>query len=160
MRNYDFRKFTTQDVGLLRRWLGMAHVRAWWPNAETYLAQASADLINPAVDMRIVLLGGIPFAFARDFDIRAAKQAEFSDLPAGSRGLATFVGNPDFLGPGHAVGYIESRVRDLRQRFSLVAVGPNSTDTRSIAIFRQAGFHPRRLAGTNDGKLVQVMTRL
>ena len=77
---------------------------------------------------------------------------------AGARVIATFVGDHDFMGQGHATGYVEARVRDLRKRFPLVATGVDTTDTRSIGIFTQAGFMRRRLATTRDGRLVQVMT--
>lgn len=160
MRNYDFRKVTMADIPMLRRWLQVAHVRAWFPDAEKHIAQITQDMDKINIDMRIVEVGRIAFAYVSDFDVHAAGKIEFGDLPQGTRGLATFVGNPDFMGPGHAAGYIAARVRELRRRHALVAVGPNTTDTRAIGIFRQAGFHPRRLASTNDGKLVQVMTHL
>ncbi|PRY79573.1 aminoglycoside 6'-N-acetyltransferase [Yoonia maritima] len=160
MRNYDFRRLTRDDLPLLRRWFTVAHVKAWWPDAERQIAQIIQDLDNPNVDMRIVGVARMPFAFIRDFDTQVSKKSEYADLPKGSRGMSTFVGNPDFLGPGHSTGYIEARVRDMRRNNALVAVGPNSTDTRTISIYKQAGFQPRRLASTNDGKLVQVMTHL
>ncbi|KJZ19596.1 GNAT family N-acetyltransferase [Loktanella sp. S4079] len=160
MRNYDFRRFTDNDIPLLRQWLHVAHVRAWWPDPDRQIAQFTKHMSDRNFDIRMVNLANRPFAFIFDFDTRASGKAEFSDLPARSRGMGTFVGNPDFLGPGHATGYIEARVHDLRRNHGLVAVGPNTTDTRTISIYRQAGFQPRRLAGTNDGKLVQVMTHL
>ena len=51
-------------------------------------------------------------------------------------------------------------LRQLRLQYPLVAVGPNTTDTRAIATYAKAGFRKRRLAPTKDGKLVQVMTHL
>lgn len=160
MRNYDFRRLTRDDLPLLRRWLNVAHVKAWWPDPEMQIAQITQHMDDQNYDLRLVQLAQMPFAFCSDFDTRASGKAEFSDLPMGSRGMSTFVGNPDFMGPGHSTGYIEARVRELRRSHALVAVGPNTTDTRTISIYRQAGFHARRLAGTNEGKLVQVMTHL
>lgn len=160
MRNYDFRRFTLNDIALLRRWLNVAHVKAWWPDLEKQIAQIVEDLDTPHTDMRVVELSHIPFAFISDFDAAASKKPEFADLPKGTRGLATFVGHSDFFGSGHSSEYIQARVRSLRQNSALVAVAPNTTDTRTIAIYRDAGFHPRRMATTADGKLVQVMTHL
>ncbi|SFR33626.1 aminoglycoside 6'-N-acetyltransferase [Yoonia tamlensis] len=160
MRNYDFRLLTQDDLTLLRRWYSAAHVKVWWPDTDAQIARITADMENPQVAMHIVELSHLPFAFISDFDARTSAKPEFADLPVGTRVVETFVGNPDFLGPGHAAGYIEAWVRALRRSYSLVAVGPITTDTRAISIYRQAGFHNRRLAPTRDGKLVQVMTRL
>ena len=160
MRNYDFRLLTNDDLVLLRRWFNAAHVKAWWPDVDAQIMRITDDMENPNIDMHIVELGHLPFAFVSDMDASKSGVPEFTDMPVGTRAMSTFVGNADFLGPGHATGYIEAWVRKLRRKYTLVAVGPNTTDTRAIAIFRQAGFHNRRLAPTRDGKLVQVMTHL
>ena len=160
MRNYDFRQLTKDDLSLLRRWFNAAHVKVWWPDVEAQIARITDAMTNPNIQMHIVALSHLPFAFVSDFDADKSGKPEFTDLPVGTRAMETFVGNADFMGPGHATGYIESWVRTLRRKHTLVAVGPNTTDTRAIAIYRQAGFHHRRLAPTRDGKLVQVMTHL
>ncbi|MCG3267807.1 GNAT family N-acetyltransferase [Yoonia sp. I 8.24] len=160
MRNYDFRLLTKDDLSLLRRWFNTAHVKAWWPDADRQIARITDNMKNPNISMHIVGLSHIPFAFVSDFETGTSGRPEFTDMPVGTRAMETFVGNADFLGPGHATGYIEAWVRALRRKHTLVAVGPNTTDTRAIAIYRQAGFHNRRLAPTRDGKLVQVMTHL
>jgi aminoglycoside 6'-N-acetyltransferase len=160
MRNYDFRPVTTDDLDLLRRWFNAAHVKAWWPDVDRQIARITDNLEKSQSSMHIVELGNLPFALVSDFDANTSARPEFTDFPVGTRAMETFVGNADFLGPGHATGYIEAWVRTLRRRYTLVAVAPNTTDTRAISIYRQAGFHHRRLAPTRDGKLVQVMTHL
>lgn len=160
MRNYTFRRLTQADLPLVSRWLKTAHVRVWWPDAERQVALMEQDMENPAIDMQIVSLIQHPFAYVHDHDARAFDLPQYADLPQGTRVMATFVGDPDFLGQGHSVGFIDARVRDLRRHYPMVAVGPNTTDTRSISIFSQAGFTKRRLATTRDGRLVQVMTHL
>ena len=160
MRNYTFRRLTRADLPLMSRWLRTAHVRVWWPNAERQLALMEQDLENRAIDMMVVGLIDHPFAYIHDHDARTFDLPQFADLPQGARAMATFVGDTDFLGQGHSAGYIEARIRDLRRHYPMVAVGPNTTDTRSISIFSQAGFMKRRLAPTRDGRLVQVMTHL
>ncbi len=158
MRNYTFRRLTEADLPLMRRWLATAHVKTWWPNADTQLALMQQDMDNPDIDMWVVSLIDHAFAYLHDHDVQTFGMPQYADLPRGVRVLSTFVGDRDFLGQGHSVGYIEARVRDLRMKYPQVAVGPNSTDTRGISIFRQAGFMNRRLAATRDGRLVQVMT--
>ena len=158
MRNYTFRPLTEGDLPLMGRWLNTAHVKAWWPGAETQIARMQDYLKMQEMTMIVVGLINRPFAYLQEHDARSFAMPQFADLPRGARVMSTFVGDTDFMGQGHSVGYIEARVRDLRLRYPQVAVGPNSTDTRAISIFRQAGFMNRRLAPTRDGRLVQVMT--
>ncbi|MEM8537384.1 MAG: GNAT family N-acetyltransferase [Pseudomonadota bacterium] len=160
MRNYSFRKLTPNDLPLMRSWLGEAHVKVWWPDAEKQIALMERDMDSNKINMWIVGLINQPFAYVHDHDGRAFDRPEFSDLPTGARVMATFVGDKNFMGQGHSAGYIDAHVRDLRLRYPMVAVGPNTTDTRAVSIFRQAGFRNRRLASTRDGRLVQVMTRM
>ncbi len=160
MRNYTFRPLTEADMPLMRRWLNTAHVKVWWPDADRQIAQIEKDMNDPQVNVQLVSLIDHPFAYLHDHDARAFDLPQYADLPHGARVMATFVGDNDFLGQGHSVGYIEAHTRNLRVKFPMVAVGPGTTDTRTISIYRQAGFMNRRLATTREGRLVQVMTHL
>ena len=160
MRNYSFRSLVPDDLPLMQRWLQTSHVKVWWPNAEKQIALMQQDMNNSDINMLVVSLINRPFAYIHDHDARSFGMPQYADLPPGTRVIATFVGDTDFMGQGHSAGYIDARLRDLRLRYPMVAVGPNTTDTRTIGIYAQAGFHKRRLASTRDGKLVQVMTHL
>jgi len=160
MRNYTFRPLTEADLPLMRRWLDAAHVKVWWPDADLQIALMEQDMHNPNINMQVVSLINHPFAYLHDLDARAFGMPQYADLPHGARVMATFVGEHDFMGQGHSVGYIDAHVRSLRVKYPMVAVGPGTTDTRAISIYRQAGFMNRRLATTRDGRLVQVMTHL
>ncbi len=160
MRNYAFRSLTEADLPLMRRWLATAHVKVWWPDADKQIALMEKDMNNPDINMQLVSLINHPFAYIHDHDARAFAMPQYADLPYGARVMATFVGDNDFLGQGHSVGYIQAHTRALRVKHPMVAVGPGTTDTRTISIYRQAGFMNRRLATTREGRLVQVMTHL
>jgi len=158
MRNYSFRRVTPADVPLLRQWLEMPHVKVWWGDAGRQVALIEQDMKNAAINMQMVELVGHPFAFIQDHDAHAYMMPEFADLPPGTRVMRSFVGDPQFLGQGHAAGYIDAFLKDTRLHYPLIAVSVDTTDTRTTGIYAQAGFHKRRLAPTRDGKLVQVMT--
>ncbi len=160
MRNYSFRRVTPDDLAQLRQWLDLPHVKVWWGEAEKQIALIKQDMNNTKIDMHMVELVNRPFAYIHDHDASAFTMPEYADLPRGTRVIGTFVGNPEYLGQGHAVGYIDAYLRDLRLHYPMVAVAANTTDTRTIGIYNQAGFRKRRLAQTRDGKLVQVMTHL
>ena len=160
MRNYSFRKLTTGDLPLMQRWLQTSHVKVWWPDAEKQVALMRQDMNSSTINMQVVSLINHAFAYIHDHDARSFAMPEFADLPTGARVLATFVGDTDFMGQGHSAGYIDAYVRDLRIHYPMIAVAPNTTDTRAIGVFGQAGLRKRRLASTRDGKLVPVMTHL
>ena len=160
MRNYTFRPLTEDDLPLMRRWLDTAHVKVWWPDAEKKITLMERDMNDPNINMMVVSLINHPFAYLHDHDAKTFGMPQYADLAHGARVMATFVGDSDFRGQGHSVGYIDAHVRALRVKYPMVAAAPGTTDTRTISIYRQAGFHNRRLASTRDGRLVQVMTRM
>jgi len=160
MRNYTFRPLTEADLPMMRRWLDTALVKVWWPDADRQIALMEQDMHSPDINMQVVSLIKHPFAYLHDHDARAFGMPQYADLPQGARVMATFVGDHEFMGQGHSVGYIDAHVRNLRNRYPMVAVGAGTTDTRTIGIYRQAGFMNRRLATTREGRLVQVMTHL
>lgn len=158
MRNYAFRKLTPADVPLMRQWLDTAHVKTWWPNAEKQAALMLQDMENPNLNMQVVCLSNRPFAYFHDHDVRTFGMMHYGDLAPGTRVIDTFVGDTDFLSQGHSAGYIDARVRVLRIKYPMIAAAPNTTDTRAVGIYTQAGFRKRRLAPSRDGRLLQVMT--
>ncbi len=160
MRNYSFRKLTEADLPLMRRWLETPHVKVWWPDVKKQLTLMQQDMNSSEIDMWVVCLINHPFAYMHDHDAQAFGMPQYADLPPGARIMATFVGDNNFMGQGHSAGYINARVCDMRMKYPMIAVGPNTTDTRTISIYAQAGFRKRRLAPTREGRLVQVMTHI
>lgn len=160
MRNYTFRRLTEADLPMMRRWLETVYVKASWPDADKQIALMRQDMNNHEINMWVVNLIDHPFAYLHDHDARSFAMPQYADLPPGTRVLSTFSGDSDFSGQGHSAGYIDAHIRDLRMKYPMIAVGPNTTDTRAIGVYTQAGFMKRRLASTRDGRLVQVMTNL
>lgn len=118
------------------------------------------NLENPDITMMLVSLSDHAFAYIHDHDARYLGLSQFSDLPPRSRVVSTFVGDVGFMGQGHSSAYIDTRVRQLRRDYPLVAVGPNTKDTHAIQVYVQAGFRKRALRPARDGNLIQVMTHL
>lgn len=158
MRNYNFRPLTPEDLPLMRHWLAMPHVRVWWGDVERNIALMAQDMHNPEINMQVVALVDRPFAYLHHHDVRAFAMPEFADLSMGTRAMNTFVGDPDYLGQGHAAGFISTCIQGLRMNYPMVAAAPLTNDARQIGIYEQAGFRKRRLAPTRNGSLVQVMT--
>jgi aminoglycoside 6'-N-acetyltransferase len=158
-RDYRFRKVTRADFPLLRGWLAQPHVAAWWGDAETELAMFGRDLDGDETDMRIVELGGHPFAYVQDYEVEPAAMPQYAGLPQGARGLDTFLGDPDYLGRGHGAAYLAQRAARLLERGApVVAVDPDPENRRAVAAYRKAGFRPGRVTLGETGRPVQVMS--
>jgi aminoglycoside 6'-N-acetyltransferase len=157
MAEYTFRPLTRDDYPLFHIWLAEPHIAGWWGDAETELSLIEADFDSNVTDMYIVELDGHPFAYVQDYDAHHWPMPQYADLPPKARALDTFVGDPAYLGKGHASGYLAQRLADLRRHYPVVAVDPDPTNTRAIAAYARAGFRHDRVTPCEDGDLVQVM---
>ena len=157
--DYTFRKLTRADFPLMRGWLEQPHVAEWWGDVDAELRLIRMDLRGEEVDGRIVELDGKPFAYVQDYDAPKSGSPQYQDLPKGSRAMDTFLGDPAYLGQGHAVGYLSQRARALVDAGApLVAVDPSPENRRAIAAYGRAGFRFRRRTISETGDPVDVMT--
>lgn len=157
MVRYTFRRITRDDYALFKKWLVSPHIDGWWADAETEIALIEEDWDNPAIEMNIVELDGVPFAYIQDYDAQAYFMPQYSDVQQGARAIDTFLGDTKFLGAGHGTGYISQRVQELTQKFGQVVVDPDPKNEIAIRAYTRAGFRKSRLTICEDGDLVQVM---
>lgn len=160
MAEYHFRPLEPADKPLFEAWLSEPHIGGWWQDADTEWALVQEDMVTGATDMRIVELDGTPFAYVQDYDAHHWPMPQYADLPRGSRAMDTFLGHPDYLGKGHASGYLRQRSAALLERYPLVAVDPDPANVNAIRCYARAGFVRRRTRMGEDGDRVVVMTRV
>src|SRR5438445_7936417 len=102
---YSFRSAVPQDLPLLRRWLQTPEVVCWWGDPDEQLALLEEDMNEPKMVMRIVHFDGQPFGYAQDYDVHSWPQPHFTGLPAGTRAIDAFIGEPTMLGRGHGARF-------------------------------------------------------
>lgn len=158
MPDYGFRPMIPADLPMFKRWLDQPHMGGWWADGATEARLVAEEFGQTRVDMRIVTADGIPFAFVQDYDAMAFDAPQYVDLPRGARAIDTFLGDPAYLGQGHAGAYLRQRAAALRQTAPLVAVDPSPANARAIAAYTRAGFAFHRLTPCEDGDMVHVMT--
>ena len=162
--DYTFRKLSRSDMGLFHQWLEQPHMGGWWADGPTEWAMIEPEIESNLVhenptDMRVVELAGQPFAYVQDYDVRAYDMPQCADLPAGSRAMDSFLGDPAYLGQGHGTGFIRARADQLLALGApLIAVDPDPANSRAIAAYTRAGFRPLAILPNEDGNPVQVMT--
>ena len=122
---YSFRPASSHDLPRLRRWLNAPEVRRWWGDPREQFELLRGDLNGPLMTMRIVSLGGRPFAYAQDYDVHSWPQPHLSHLPPGSRAIDSFIGWPSLIGRGHGQAYLRLLAERLRADGApLVAIDP------------------------------------
>lgn len=152
---YTFRPATAQDLPLLSRWLRTPEVVRWWGDPDEELALLTEDLGEPKMVMRIVSIDGRPFAYAQDYDVRSWPQAHFAALPAGTRAIDTFIGEPDLVGAGHGARYLRLLAELLMDEGApLVAIDPDLNNLRAQRAYRSAGFRGDAVVETPAGPAV------
>src|SRR5579872_6539825 len=110
---YAFRSMTNSDLPQVRRWLRKPHVAPWWGDPDEQYALVSGDFGHPAMDQYIVELEASPFAYLQCYDPGAWPNHGFGALPAGTRGIAQFIGDEAMVACGHGSAFIRAFVDDL-----------------------------------------------
>lgn len=158
---YTFRPLVPKDRALLDDWLSQPHIDGWWGDAASEWALIKSDLAKRPcpTDMRIVEDGKTPFAYIQDYNAHAFDAPHYSDLPKDARAFDTFLGDPAYLGKGHAKRYMRQRIKELIATGApLVAVDPDVDNTRAIAAYRAAGLTGATVKPCEDGTPVLILT--
>ncbi|NGQ91861.1 acetyltransferase [Rhodobacter sp. HX-7-19] len=159
---YTFPRLTRADYPLMRGWLAQPHVRAWWGDPEEEIALIEEDIDTNGhggpTDMRLVALEGQPFAYVQDYPAHHWGAPQYAAFPAGARAVDTFLGDPAFLGRGHAGRYLRQRCAELvAEGATAVVIDPSPDNERAVRAYRRAGFAPRGILPCEDGDPVLVM---
>ncbi len=155
---YEFRKITRADYPMLRRWLAEPHIDGWWGTSDAEIALIEQDIDTGPTDMRIVSLDGHPFAYVQDGEIRHWFAPHYADYPGTSSSVDTFIGEPDYLGRGHAGSYLRQRAEELLSNGAAhVLIDPSPENRRALRAYRAAGFQDIAIRPCEDGTPVIVM---
>jgi aminoglycoside 6'-N-acetyltransferase len=158
MTAYTFRLVSAADLPMLRRWLQTPDVIHWWGDPTEQFALLSEDLSNSLMTMRIVSCAGQPFAYAQDYDVRSWPQSHFAGLPAGTRAIDAFIGEPAFIGCGHGSRFLRLLAARLRSEGApLVAIDPDVDNLRARRAYANAGFHGDTIVATGEGPAVLMI---
>jgi len=157
---YSFRPAAASDLPMLRRWLRAPEVVRWWGDPDEQAALLQGDLNEPLMVMRIVSFRDRPFAYAQDYDVGSWPQAQFAHLPAGSRAVDAFIGEPDMLGRGHGAAFLRRLAeRLISEGAPIVAIDPDVANLRARHAYANAGFVEENLFAQEDGSIALMIFR-
>src|SRR5262249_18817034 len=138
---YSFHTAAASDLPMLRRWLHTPEIVRWWGDPDEQAGLLEGDLSEPLMVMRIVSFRDRPFAYAQDYDVGSWPQAQFAHLPAGSRAIDAFVGEPDMIARGHGAAFLRLLAERLvSEGAPLVAIDPDLKNLRARRAYANAGF--------------------
>ena len=157
-RAYSFRPAEREDLPLLRLWLRTPEVVRWWGDPEEQAALLREDLDEPRMAMRIVSFEGRPFAYAQDYAVHVWPQPHLDHLPAGSRAIDTFIGEPDMVARGHGSAFLRLLAERLRAEGApVVAIDPDVGNLRARRAYRKAGFRGDAVVETGAGPAILMI---
>jgi aminoglycoside 6'-N-acetyltransferase len=155
---YGFRPATADDLPMLRAWLRTPEVARWWGDPDREAAILTGDLNEPAMTMRIVSFKGRPFAYVQHYDVGAWPQPHFADLPAGSRAVDAFIGEPDMLDRGHGAVFLRRLAeRLMADGAPMVAIDPDVDNLRARRAYEKAGFSGDTVVETGEGPAILML---
>jgi aminoglycoside 6'-N-acetyltransferase len=158
LSRYAFRPAARADLPMLARWLGTPDAMRWWGDPAEQYELLAGDLDEPRMAMRIVSFQGRPFAYAQHYEVHAWPQPHLAALPAGSRAIDTFIGEPGMLGIGHGAAYLRALAAALRAAGApAVAVDPHRDNARARRAYAKAGFRGGTVVETADGQAVVMI---
>ncbi|MGR3493257.1 MAG: GNAT family N-acetyltransferase [Shimia sp.] len=158
---YTFQTLTHADLPMIRAWLAEPHIGGWWgePNLEARLMEEEMEQ-TARISQNLVLHDGTPFAYIQDYNAHAWDAPHYADLDPTARAIDTFLGDPAYLGKGHASSYLRQRADDLlADGAALIVVDPDPTNHRAIAAYAKAGFSGDHITPCEDGDPVRIMTK-
>ncbi|MEM7296081.1 MAG: GNAT family N-acetyltransferase [Pseudomonadota bacterium] len=159
MPEYHFRPITRADFPMVARWLSAPHIDGWWGPAEVELPLIEEELAAPHIDMCIVTHRGHPFAYLQDYPAEHYGAPQYAGYRR-ARAIDVFLGDPAFLGQGHAAGFLAQRADELLSAGAkAVVVDPDPANARAIRTYAKAGFEKGAVTPCEDGNDVQVMYR-
>lgn len=142
---------------MLRRWLSEPHIGGWWGDPDEEIALIEADLENGPTVMRIVW-DDKPFAYVQDYPAHHWPMPHYVDFPQNTRAMDTFLGDPAYLGRGHAARYLRQRASELIAAGApKVVIDPSPDNLRAVRAYRSAGFAGEEIRPCEDGDPVIVM---
>jgi aminoglycoside 6'-N-acetyltransferase len=152
---YTFRPASTQDLPRLKGWLETPEVAHWWGAPVEQFKLLAGDLQEPLMNMQIVSFEGRPFAYVQDYAVDSWPQPHFAHLPAGSRAIDAFVGEPDMIGCGHGSAFLRLVAERLRAEGApVVAIDPGVDNARACRAYKNAGFAGAAVVDTGDGPAI------
>lgn len=147
MSEVKLRPASDRDWAMIRGWLRLPEVEAWWGPASTTEPAVIHALGAPAAIARIIEAGGRPVGYAHAVDAMIWGDDLPEDLEAGTWDLDIFIAEPGFRGRGlgsRALALLKDEVFSTTLAVA-VSVFTSIENERAVRAYEKAGFRWRRI---------------
>ena len=156
--DYAFRRMSSADLPLIRRWLATPEVVRWWGDPSEQYALVSGDLDHPDMNQFIVTLDDRPFGYIQSYPLSTWNQG-FGAQPIATRGIDQFIGEPEMIGRGHGSSFIRQFADTLlRNGTPRIVTDPDPANIRAVRAYEKAGFREERMVDTPDGRSLLMVS--
>jgi RimJ/RimL family protein N-acetyltransferase len=160
LHSYYFRPFVSDDLPLMRRWLEMPHMRAWWGDPDAELGYIR-DMIEgrDTTQPFIFSVDGKPTGYIQYWFIGhhqnetwIADHPWLAELPSDAVGVDLSIGEPHLLSQGIGSGALSNFAEFLIEDHPTIIIDPDPANKRAVRAYEKAGFRaiPRLLGRTGD----------
>ena len=154
-QNYTFRPVEDADLPMLDGWLKTPEIRRWWGDPREQFGLIEKDMNDDRMATLLVLLDNRPFAYLQHYDVRSWPQKHLEHLPAGTRAIDTFIGEPAMIGTGHGSTYLRAMAGMLIDAGANgVVIDPEPHNDRARKAYFKAGFTKVEERMASDGPAI------
>lgn len=155
--NIEFRKFISGDLPLFRKWLSEPHVKLFWQETDDD-KKLRDKIINKYPEMGIeafmVYLDQQPIGFIQSYEACRVGGGWWPEAMPGVYGVDQFIGEPSFCGKGWGPKIMSQYVQKMKSenKITEIIVDPEPQNQRAILAYKKAGFQPKGVIETPNGK--------
>lgn len=151
---YQFEPLGEQHFDILRDWFRSPEVQKWYGD-DSNLKTIENHFSDDRISMMLVRLDGRPLAYLQDYEIFGWEHHHLNFLPAGSRGMDTFIGPQDMLSKGHGENYLRCQINRLfKVGVPAVGIDPHPDNIRAICTYEKLGFQGDQERQTEWGRVL------
>lgn len=150
MKNFTFKKLSTEDIPLIHSWIMRPHLREYWIEAgledfETFKKNYEGKISSEKASPYIVLLQGKPIGYIQSYPINKK-----------TFGIDQFIGVPEFVNKGLGSMFVKEFTDELllSNKTSKIITDPSILNLRAQKAYEKAGFKKKAALQSLDGDVV------
>lgn len=147
------RQASEADWALLRHWLRLPEIVAWWGPTASTEAELISALGSPHAICRIIEVDGAPVGYAHAVDAALWGENLPDDLAPGTWEIDLFIASPLYRGTGVGPYVLEQLKSEVFETTLAVAccVFASIANERAVRAYEKAGFRWRRVVSDPIG---------
>ena len=144
MKNFTFKKISSDDIPLIHSWLTKPHVQEFWSentvnDLEAFRKKMEGKIKEKGVNPFLVVLQGKPIGYIQSYSIDSK-----------TAGIDQFIGVEEFVNKGLGSMFVKEFTDDLlkSKKFTRIVTDPSVLNFRAVKALEKAGY--KRLSASKN----------